>query len=181
MEARAGAELRMSGRQMMATRTYLEMRHRSALRPAAEPPGAFSIERLDPCPPAVWRFLYIEVGRRHRWTDRLDWTDEHARAYLDDPAISVWLLSVNSEPAGYFELRRDPDGSAEIAYFGVMHGHQGQGFGGHLLTVATEQAWALGATRVWLHTSTLDHPAALPNYLSRGFQIVRSEDYLVAV
>jgi hypothetical protein len=34
-------------------------------------------------------------------------------------------------------------------------------------------------TRVWLHTCTLDHPAALANYLGRGFQVTRSEHYEV--
>jgi GNAT superfamily N-acetyltransferase len=95
--------------------------------------------------------------------------------------VSVWLLTVESEPAGYFELRREPDGAVEIAYFGLVHPFHGKGLGGHLLTVATQEAWKLGATRVWLHTSTLDHPAALPNYLNRGFEIVRSEDYITAV
>lgn len=171
----------MSGRQMMATRTFLEMRDPSVLRPARVPEVAFAIEPLDPCPPAVWRFLYIEVGRRHRWIDRLDWTDEQARAYLDDPAVSLWLLTVDSEPAGYFELRRDSEGGIEIAYFGLMHAFQGRGLGGHLLSVAAQEAWALGATRVWLHTSTLDHPAALPNYLNRGFEVVRSENYITVV
>jgi GNAT superfamily N-acetyltransferase len=166
---------------MVAARTYLEMGEAAALRSAREPDLALSIAPLDPCPPAVWRFLYIEVGRRYRWVDRLDWTDDDARAYLDDPGVSVWLLSVDSSPAGYFELRRHPDGSVEIAYFGLMHSYIAQGLGGHLLTVATRQAWALGANRVWLHTSTLDHPSALPNYLARGFQIVRSENYLVQV
>jgi hypothetical protein len=90
----------MSGRQMMATRTFLEMRDPSVLRPARVPEVAFAIEPLDPCPPAVWRFLYIEVGRRHRWIDRLDWTDEQARAYLDDPAVSLWLLTEDTEPPG---------------------------------------------------------------------------------
>jgi hypothetical protein len=31
--------------------------------------------------------------------------------------------------------------------------------------------------RVWLHTCTLDHPAALPNYLKRGFRPIREEVY----
>jgi GNAT superfamily N-acetyltransferase len=171
----------MSGRQLIATRTFLEMRDPSALRPAVVPAGDFAIVRLDPCPPAVWRFLYVEVGRRYRWIDRLDWTDDQARAYLEDPAVSVWLLTVDSTPAGYFELRRDADGSIEIAYFGLMHAFQGRGLGGHLLTVAAREAWAAGANRVWLHTSTLDHPAALPNYLSRGFTVVRSESYIMGV
>ena len=169
----------MTGRQIMATRTYLEMREPSALRPAAEPAMAISIEPLEPCPPAVWRFLYTEVGRLHRWFDRLDWTDAQIRAHLGDPAVRLWLLTVQSEPAGYFELRREADGTVEIAYLGLMHPFQGRGLGGHLLTVATRQAWALDTSRVWVHTSTLDHPAALPNYLNRGFSIVRSENYIV--
>ncbi len=33
--------------------------------------------------------------------------------------------------------------------------------------------------RVWLHTCTLDHPNALPNYLARGFTPYRTETYEV--
>lgn len=171
----------MSGRQMIATRTYLEMRDPSALVPARVPDIPHTIERLVHCPPAVWRFLYIEVGRRYRWIDRLDWTDEQARTYLEDSAVSIWLLAVEGTPAGYFELRRHEGGSVEIAYFGLIHAYLGQGLGGHLLTAATREAWAMNATRVWLHTSNLDHPAALPNYLRRGFTITQSENYIVAI
>jgi len=46
-----------------------------------------------------------------------------------------------------------------------------------LLTCATEQAWADGANRVWLHTCTLDDKAAMPNYLKRGFQPFKTEKY----
>ena len=49
-----------------------------------------------------------------------------------------------------------------------------------MLTRAVEEAWRTPhARRVWLHTCTLDGPAALPNYLGRGFRIVRSEEYEV--
>jgi hypothetical protein len=40
-------------------------------------------------------------------------------------------------------------------------------------------AWAGQPTRVWLHTCTLDHPNALPNYVRRGFRPVREEVYQV--
>ena len=171
----------MSGRQMIATRTYMEMRSPAALRPARVPDLAFAIERLHRCPPAVWRFLYTEVGRRYRWLDRLDWTDGEAREYLESPGVHLWMLTVESTPAGYFELRRHEEGSVEIAYFGLIHAYTGQGLGGHLLSVAVREAWALTPTRVWLHTSDLDHPAALPNYLARGFIVTRREHYIVAV
>ena len=57
----------------------------------------------------------------------------------------------------------------------------GCGLGRHLLTCAVEVAWAIGASRVWLHTCTLDDPAALPNYLARGFTPYKTERYLTEI
>ena len=162
-----------------AIRTYVEMRDPRALRAARLADPAIRIARVDECPPAFWRFLYSEVGRRYHWVDRLAWTDEEIAAYLADPAVSLWLLSVREAPAGYFELRRDADGGIEIAYFGLLEQFTGRGLGAHLLTEAVERAWAAGATRVWLHTCSLDHPAALPNYVKRGFTPFRTEEYSV--
>jgi hypothetical protein len=50
-----------------------------------------------------------------------------------------------------------------------------------LLSVAAEQAWFDGANRVWLHTCTLDDPAAMPNYLKRGFKPFKQEKYSTEV
>jgi GNAT superfamily N-acetyltransferase len=71
------------------------------------------------------------------------------------------------------------DGSVEIVLFGLVAAAQGQGLGKWLLTRAVDEAWAMGATRVWLHTCTLDSPVALPNYEARGFVRYRSETYTV--
>jgi GNAT superfamily N-acetyltransferase len=160
-----------------ARRVYLEMRSRTALRPAKLDDASIRVERVDPCPPALWRLLYTEVGRSHHWVDRLGWSDEEIRAHLAADGLSIWLLSVQGAPGGYFELRADEDGGVEIAYFGLFPGLIGRGLGGHLLTVAVETAWDLTSSRVWLHTSSLDHPAALPNYLRRGFTPFRTEEY----
>lgn len=88
-------------------------------------------------------------------------------------------MTYDGETAGYFELRKCEDGSVEIAYFGLLPAFIGRGLGKHLLTCATEQAWAVGANRVWLHTCTLDDPAAKPNYLKRGFRPFKTEEYVV--
>jgi GNAT superfamily N-acetyltransferase len=160
-----------------AVRTFLEMRDRAALRPVRLADAAIRVEQVHGCPPSFWRYLYTEVGRQYRWVDRLPWSDDDVRSYLSDPAVALWVMWVAGAPAGYFELRRDDSGSVEIAYFGLLNDFTGRGLGGHLLTEAVEQAWALEATRVWLHTSTLDHPAALPNYLRRGFTAFHAETY----
>lgn len=162
------------------TRTYLEMRSPDELRPAATPEPAPQIERLADCTVEFFRYLYEEVGRAYHWTDRLSWTDETVRAYLDTRGVSVWLMSWEAAPAGYFELRQHEDSSVEIAYFGLLPDFIGRGWGKYLLTRAVQAAWQLNSGRVWLHTCTLDHPAALPNYLKRGFRPVRKELYEVS-
>jgi GNAT superfamily N-acetyltransferase len=161
-------------------RTYLEMRSPGELRPATVPNPAPELNRLERCSVELFRYLYEEVGRAYRWTDRLSWSDETIRNYLDTPGISIWLMSVDSAPAGYFELREHEDRSVEIVYFGLLPESIGRGWGKFLLTRAVESAWQLGVERVWLHTCTLDHPAALPNYLKRGFRPVREEVYTVS-
>ncbi|HEX6976570.1 MAG TPA: hypothetical protein VF147_19315, partial [Vicinamibacterales bacterium] len=76
----------MSGRQMMASRTYLEMRDPRQLRPAAVPAEPVTIERAS-LTPAEWRDLYVRIGRAHHWVDRLPWSEQEIANYLADPAI----------------------------------------------------------------------------------------------
>ena len=137
---------------------------------AGDPPR---LERMEGCPGSFFRYLYAEVGRAYHWTDRLKWSDEQVRAHLADPDVSLWLLSSRGAPAGYFELRRH---ERRVGGSGVLRAAAGvrrARVGGHLLTLAAREAWAMRPERVWLHTCTLDHPAALPNYLKRGFRPVR--------
>lgn len=157
-------------------RTYLEMRDPAQLNEATI--GlAGRVEQVHQCPVSFHRFLYREVGRNYHWRDRLTWSDSQVQDYLADPAVTLHVLYVQGSPAGYFELRMEADGSVEIAYFGLLPEFIGRGLGKGLLSEAVRAAWARGATRVWLHTCTLDDPAALPNYLKRGFKPFRDEKY----
>lgn len=164
----------------LVTRTYLELRSPDELRPAAVPLPTPRLERLGGCPPSFYRYLYAEVGRAFQWTDRLTWSDDAIRDHLATPGLALWLLSWQGAPAGYFELKPHTDGSVEIAYFGLLPEFIGRGWGKHLLSEAVRAAWPAGTNRVWLHTCTLDHPAALPNYLNRGFRAVGEETYYVS-
>ncbi|MFZ5623820.1 MAG: GNAT family N-acetyltransferase [Gemmatimonadota bacterium] len=163
---------------MLVTRTYLEMTDPADLRDdgVSAPPGA-RVVAVDGCTPELYRFLYGTVGRNYHWVDRLAWDDDTLRAHLARPDILIRMLWQDDEPAGYYELARHDDDSVEIAYFGLLPGWLGRGLGRFLLVHAVREAWSLGATRVWLHTCTLDDPAALPNYLRRGFQPCRTEQY----
>jgi GNAT superfamily N-acetyltransferase len=158
-------------------RTYLEMTSRAALRDAAAPAPGVRVEHARACPPSFYRYLYAEVGRAWRWTDRSAWTDDEIRTHLGQPGVAVHVLYQAGAPAGYFELARHDDGSCEIAYFGLLPEAMGRGLGKYLLTCAVDAAWDTGTSRVWLHTCTLDGPAALPNYLARGFHPYKRETY----
>jgi GNAT superfamily N-acetyltransferase len=162
------------------TRTHLELRSPDALRRVAPPSVSGTLRRLHPISPAEYRALYTLVGERWLWRDRLVWTDAELDAYLSEPNVHVWLLSVGGATAGYFELKQHND-SVEVMYFGLVPAFMGRGLGGWMLTRAVDEAFALGTRRVVLNTCTLDAPQALPNYLARGFSIVREEHYLLDV
>jgi GNAT superfamily N-acetyltransferase len=163
------------------TRTYLQLSHPGDLKPGKSAGEHVRIERAVKCPASFFRFLYAEVGRYYHWVDRLEWTDEQIRSHLARDAVSLWVMYCCGAPAGYFELERHEDGSTEIAYFGLLSECLGRGLGRHLLTEAVTQAWSGSPTRVWLHTCTLDGPAALPNYLSRGFTPFKQETYQTTI
>jgi GNAT superfamily N-acetyltransferase len=161
------------------TRTHLELRSLAALRPAPLPAAAVALHLHRPIAAAEYRALYTTVGERWLWRDRLVWTAQELDDYLTSPSVYVWTLVVDGRTAGYFELQLHGTGAVEIMYFGLVPSFIGQGLGGWLLTRAVEEAFAIGATRVTLNTCTLDSPQALPNYLARGFTIVREERYSV--
>jgi GNAT superfamily N-acetyltransferase len=163
------------------TRTYLQLERPEDLNPAHVEDAHIRIERVIECPASFFRYLYAEVGRFYHWIDRLPWTDEQIRAHVTRPEITLWVMFREGAPAGYFELEKHDDGSVEIAYFGLMQEFMGRGLGKHLLSIAAGQAWRDGANRVWLHTCTLDDPAALPNYLKRGLKPFKQETYITTL
>jgi GNAT superfamily N-acetyltransferase len=150
------------------TTWYLEMTSREQLR-AARPVDGFEVRALPRPDPALSRRLYDAVGEPWRWTDRLGWGLARWGAHLAQPGIDVWVGYLEGEEAGYAELVRRGD-EVEIASFGLKPGLAGRGLGGALLAAVTRAAWAGGAARVWLHTCSLDSPAALPSYERRGFR-----------
>jgi GNAT superfamily N-acetyltransferase len=155
------------------TTWYLEMTEAGQLRPA-RPVEGLEVARIDPPDPELSARMYDAVGGPWQWTDRLGWDVERWRAHLARDEVETWLGRLGGEPAGYAELVRD-GGEVEIASFGLLPGFPGRGLGGALLAAVTGDAWERGARRVWLHTCSLDSPAALPSYERRGFRRYHEE------
>jgi GNAT superfamily N-acetyltransferase len=168
-------------REIEVTRTYLQMSEPGQLRSAGVKDAETRIEQAIDCPPSFYRYLYREVGYRYHWIDRLGWSDSEIASHLGSPDISIWIMYHRGSPAGYFELRKCDDASVEIAYFGLLQEFLGRGLGKQLLATAVETAWAGRPSRVWLHTCSLDDPAAMPNYLKRGFTPFKTETYTTSI
>jgi ribosomal protein S18 acetylase RimI-like enzyme len=164
---------------VQATRVYLELKTPGQFRPTAAPGPELQVRPLT-ARPGQYREFYQTVGAAYHWRDRWNWTDAEIARHLARPEIALFVAERDGRVAGWYELRRVPeDGSVEIAYLGLVPGAIGRGLGKALLAAAVRDAWALGASRVWLHTCSLDHPHALPNYRARGFAAYRTETYEV--
>lgn len=153
---------------------------RSATAPASAAGIVVAAARVPS--PEYSRFLYTSVGADCRWTDRLDWTRDRWRAFLEQPGTETWVAYDRGTPAGYIELDAQDDGVVEISYFGLLPAFRGRGIGGYLLSYGVARAWDLAARwpgrpptrRVWVHTCSLDGPHALATYESRGFLLFRT-------
>lgn len=151
--------------------TYLEMLKRAELRPKHSSDARFFVRE---CTVKQWRFnrfLYQAVGEAWNWTDKNRWSDQQWRAHAESERLRTFAAYYDGSPAGFYELL-EADG-VEIGMLGLMPAFYGRGFGGALLTSALEQAWAMEPGRVWVHTCTDDHPAALQNYKARGMRVYR--------
>lgn len=158
------------------TTFYLEMASSAELRERPQRPDLQIVECEVP-QPEFNRFLYALVGQAWDWTDLNGWSDAQWREQVEQEGHRTWVAYHRGAIAGYYELYR-PDGrNVEIRYFGLAAAFMGLGFGGPLLSHALRSAWDwTGTERVWVHTCTLDHPAALANYQARGMRIYREED-----
>ncbi len=158
------------------TITYLEMAEAPRLEPA-HPPLNRRIALLRALRPTLkfYRFLYDAVGEEWTWWERRVIADEQLRAYIQDERVEVFVLYVEGQPAGFFELDGREPGVIDLAMFGLMPDFVGQGLGGWFLNAAVETAWERKPGRLTVNTCTLDHPRALPLYQKVGFTPLRRE------
>jgi len=152
---------------------WLELRSPGEFRPKPFASAGLELGRLRGDDLARARELWVEVGRGF-WNERSEWSAVRWRSHLDDGDTWFGIARVEAEDIGCFELTRERD-EVKLEGFGLLPAWRGRGLGAGLLSVATQQAFALGARRIWLHTATDDHPHALPNYLARGYRVVREE------
>ena len=158
-------------------RNYLEIKSIDDLNDNSSAVLNFSINLEKISDFQVNKFFYKNVGRKHRWTDRLIWSEVDWIKYLSNSKVETYVLKLENDLAGYFELIIHSDlQEIEIAYFGLLEEYHNKKLGGYLLSNAIKKSFLKkNIKRVWAHTCTLDHKNALKNYLARGMKIYKKE------
>lgn len=150
--------------------TSLEMTAPPQPALAVPPPAGARLTRVERPGLDWYRHLFRKVGEEWLWFSRLRLADEALAVIIHDAAVFVHVLHVDGAEAGILELDFRSADECEIAFFGITPAFIGRGVGGYLMREAIARSWAAPINRLWVHTCTLDHPAALQFYRHMGFR-----------
>ena len=157
-------------------RNYLEIDSLKDLKERNQSFDDFSLVLLDPINFQLNKFFYKNVGKKHKWVDRLIWSEQQWIDYVSSSKVKTYVLKNKDDLVGFFELIFHLENrEVEIAYFGILEEYQNKKLGSYLLSEAIKKSFNENINRVWLHTCSLDHENALKNYLARGMKIFKSE------
>ena len=157
-------------------RNYLEINSIKDLNDAIEPNDNFSLNLLKPINFQLNKFFYKNIGKKHKWIDRLVWTEEQWIDYVSNKNVKTYVFKFRDDLAGFFELiYHSEKKEVEIAYFGLLEEFQNKKLGSYLLSEAIKKSFKESIDRVWVHTCSLDHKNALNNYIARGMKIFKTE------
>ena len=157
-------------------RNYLEINSIQDLNEIIEPNEDYSLNLLDPINFQLNKFFYKNIGKKHKWIDRLVWTEKQWIDYVSNKNVKTYLFKFKDDLAGFFELIFHAEKKeVEIAYFGLLEEFQNKKLGSYLLSQAIQKSFNGSTERVWVHTCSLDHKNALNNYIARGMKIFKTE------
>ena len=157
-------------------RNYLEINSLENLNQGTKPSDDYSLNLLDPINFQLNKFFYKNIGNKHKWMDRLIWTEERWIDYVSSKNVKTYILKYKEDLVGFFELIYHQErNEVEIAYLGILEEYHNKKLGSYLLSEAIKESFKNKINRVWVHTCTLDHKNALNNYITRGMKIFKTE------
>ena len=157
-------------------RNYLEINSIQDLNEVTKPNGDYSLNLLEPINFQLNKFFYKNIGKKHKWIDRLAWTENQWIDYVSNKNVETYVFKLKNDLAGFFELiSHSEKKEVEIAYFGLLEEFQNKKLGSYLLSEAIQKSFKDNVNRVWVHTCSLDHKNALNNYIARGMKIFKTE------
>jgi ribosomal protein S18 acetylase RimI-like enzyme len=161
-------------------RSYLEINSLKDLKEVQKPSSDYSLKLLDPVNFQLNKFFYKNVGKKHKWIDRLVWEESKWIEYVSNKNVKTYIFKKEDDLVGFFELLEHAEKKEiEIAYFGLLEEYHNKKLGSYLLSRAIKKSFESKIDRVWLHTCSLDHKNALNNYMARGMKIFKTEIVII--
>lgn len=118
-------------------------------------------------------YMYNKIGKDYKWW-YFNWKDNHEISEYVTEKKSFITLLVDSEPSGFAIVKNELGDSCNLEYFGLMQHVHGQGLGKKFLLDVMRLA-RYTRSNMWVYTTDLDHPAALPTYKTCGFKILQEK------
>jgi ribosomal protein S18 acetylase RimI-like enzyme len=157
-------------------RNYLQINSIQDLNEVVDPPEDYYLNLLEPIDFQLNKFFYKNIGKKHKWIDRLVWTENQWIDYVSSENVKTYVFKYKNDLVGFFELiSHTKKKEVEIAYFGLLEEFQNKKLGSYLLSEAIKKSFKESIDRVWVHTCSLDHKNALNNYIARGMKIFKTE------
>ena len=161
-------------------RNYLEINSINNLKEVSLMSKDYSLTLSDPVNFQLNKFFYKNIGRNHKWIDRLSWTETQWIDYVSNKNVRTFIFKKKEDLVGFFELIIHLEKQEiEIAYLGLLEEYQNKKLGSYLLSQAIKKSFNYNVNRVWLHTCSLDHKNALSNYIARGMKIYKTETAII--
>ena len=106
-------------------RNYLEINSLKDLQEGEQPSENYIVDLIEPTDFQLNKFFYKNIGKKHRWIDRLTWTEEQWIKYVSSKNVKTFVLRNRKDLVGFFELIiHSENKEVEIAYFGILEEYQ---------------------------------------------------------
>ena len=129
-------------------RSYLDINSLKDLQESEKPSDDYIVKLIEPTDFQLNKFFYKNIGKNHKWIDRLIWSEEQWIKYVSSKNVKTFVLKNNKDLVGFFELIiHFEKKEVEIAYFGILEEYQNKKLGSFLLSDAIKKSYQENAER----------------------------------
>ena len=82
-------------------RNYLEINSIQDLNEVNKPNGDYSLNLLEPINFQLNKFFYKNIGKKHKWTDRLVWTETQWIDYVSNLQVETYIFKYRDNLVGF--------------------------------------------------------------------------------
>ena len=90
-------------------RNYLEINSLQDLKEGNTPSEDYSLSLIDPINFQLNKFFYKNIGKNHKWVDRLTWSEEKWISYVSNKNVTSYVFKYKDDLVGFFELILHPE------------------------------------------------------------------------